>query len=171
MPVTIRKTVPDDSEWVRAFTKKFWGAEFLLIHRVLYYPHELPGFIAESETGEKLGLATWFFKEDSCELVTLSVEPKHQGVGTILLNAVIDEARQAGSRRLWMMTTNDNLSALRFYQKRGFRLAAFYRGVVDSARAVKRTIPILGEYDIPIHDELELEIRLEKIVDHPVPTE
>ena len=33
----------------------------------------------------------------------------------------------AGCRRVWLITTNDNLRALRFYQRRGFRLVASTR--------------------------------------------
>lgn len=164
MSVNLRRTTAADADWVRAFTKKFWGAEFFLIHRVLYYPHELPGWIAETEMGEKIGLGAWFIKKDACELVMLAVDPplQHQGIGTRLLNMVIAEATNADCRRLWLVTTNDQLSALRFYQRRDFRLVSLERGAMDKERAVKRTIPEVGEFGIPVHDELELEKILPK---------
>jgi len=80
-----------------------------------------------------------------------------QGAGTALLTAVEAAAAAAGCRRLWLITTNDNLDALRFYQRRGYRLAALYPGAVDEARRVKPTIPLVGNHGIPLHDELELE--------------
>jgi ribosomal protein S18 acetylase RimI-like enzyme len=57
------------------------------------------------------------------------------GVGRQLLDAVAASARAAGAARLLVMTTNDNLAALRFYQRRGFRLADLRPGAVDEARA------------------------------------
>jgi hypothetical protein len=59
-------------------------------------------------------------------------------------------------------TTNDNVDALRFYQRRGFRLAALRTRAVDELRRrLKPTIPAVGEHGIPIRDEIELEIELE----------
>jgi GNAT superfamily N-acetyltransferase len=80
-----------------------------------------------------------------------------QGVGTLLVESVQEAARAAGCRRFFLITTNDNLNALRFYQRRGFRLAALRPGAVDASRQIKPSIPLTGEYGIAIHDELELE--------------
>jgi hypothetical protein len=65
-----------------------------------------------------------------------------------------------GRGRLWLITSNDNLNAIRFYQRRGMRLTAVHRGAIDEARQIKPSIPLIGEHGIPIHDELELELRL-----------
>jgi hypothetical protein len=74
---------------------------------------------------------------------------------------VVAAARAAGRTRVWLITTNDNLDALRFYQRRGFTLAALHRGAVARSRRLKPTIPEVGAHGIPIRDELELERRLE----------
>ena len=68
-------------------------------------------------------------------------------------------ARQAaGCTRLWVITTNDNVNALRFYQRRGFCLVTVHRGAVDRSRAtLKPEIPAAGAYGIPLRDEIELE--------------
>jgi ribosomal protein S18 acetylase RimI-like enzyme len=56
------------------------------------------------------------------------------------------------------VTTNDNVDALRFYQRRGFRLAALRAGAVEDARArLKPEIPWTGADGIELRDELELE--------------
>jgi ribosomal protein S18 acetylase RimI-like enzyme len=79
------------------------------------------------------------------------------GVGTALLQ-LVEQAAQQGCGRLWLVTTNDNVDALRFYQRRGFRLAALRRGAVDDGRArLKPEIPTVGDYGIPLRDELELD--------------
>ena len=67
--------------------------------------------------------------------------------------------RPSGARRLWLITTNDNVDALRFYQRRGFRLVRVHAGAVDRSRAaLKPGIPEAGDHGIPLRDELELEM-------------
>jgi ribosomal protein S18 acetylase RimI-like enzyme len=77
-----------------------------------------------------------------------------------LLAAVAEEAVRRGARRLWLITRNDNLDALRFYQRRGMRLCAIHRDAIDQARLVKPSIPLVGNFGIAIRDELELDLRL-----------
>jgi hypothetical protein len=62
---------------------------------------------------------------------------------------------------MWLVTTNDNLEALRFYQRRGFVLSALRAGAVDEARReLKPMIGRVGNFGIPIRDEIELEARM-----------
>ena len=67
------------------------------------------------------------------------------------------EAGRLGASTLWLLTTNDNLDALRLYQRHGFRLAALHPGAIDAARRVKPQIPVVGRHGIPLRDELVLE--------------
>ncbi|WP_442967500.1 GNAT family N-acetyltransferase [Rhizobium sp. BR 362] len=83
-----------------------------------------------------------------------------QGVGTALIDALTDRLRRQGVSALWVMTTNDNLAALRFYQRRGFELRRLRPGAVDAARLLKPSIPKIAENGIPIRDELDLCLRL-----------
>jgi len=73
-------------------------------------------------------------------------------VGSELHAAAFAAASARGLRRVWLLTTNDNLDALRFYQRRGMRIANVHR-----ARALKPSIPTVGEHGIEVHDEIELE--------------
>ena len=93
---------------------------------------------------------------DSCEVLTLHVADQWRGVGSALLREVGRVAREAGCRRMWLITTNDNVDALRFYQRRGFHLAKLHAGGIVRGRKLKPEIPAIGEYGIPIHDELDL---------------
>jgi Acetyltransferase (GNAT) family len=68
--------------------------------------------------------------------------------------------REAGCRRVWLITTNDNLRALRFYQRRGFRLVAVHPDALARSRELKPSIPEIGLDGIPLRDELELELLL-----------
>ena len=157
----LRPTEERDREWVRALVAEHWGADFVVVHGAIYRPHELPGFVAEDAHGQPLGLATYTIRDRGCELVTLNSLRERSGVGTALLDAVAGAARGAGCVRLWLITTNDNVHALAFYQKRGMRLVAVHRGAVDRSRGLKPSIPLVGASGIPICDEIELELPLE----------
>jgi len=122
---------------------------------------DLPGFCAVGQNGRPLGLATYEIIGDECQLVTLHAFQPFAGIGTALVQAVRDVAADEGCRRLWLITTNDNLDALRFYQRRDFELVAVHRDLRDTARRLKPSIPLVGDYGIPIRDELELEIGLD----------
>ena len=86
---------------------------------------------------------------------------KTLGLATYHIEAVKRVAGDAGCHRLWLVTTNDNLPALGFYQKRGFRLVAVHPEAVEASRRLKPEIPRLGREGIPLRDELELEMTLD----------
>ncbi|GLZ08605.1 hypothetical protein Acsp03_60710 [Actinomadura sp. NBRC 104412] len=121
---------------------------------------EHPAFVAESEEGRLLGVLTYVPDETGrqCEILTLHTTEQWHGTGTALIEAMERWAAEHGIDRLWLITTNDNVDAVRFYQRRGFRLAALHRDAVTESRArLKPEIPLTGEYGIPIRDELELD--------------
>jgi GNAT superfamily N-acetyltransferase len=118
---------------------------------------DYPALIAE-EDGRLLGVLTYIVRGNECEVFTLHTAEQWRGAGTALIDEIERIAAQHGCTRLWLITTNDNLEALRFYQRRGFRLAELYPGAVVSSRAhLKPEIPELGEFGIPLRDEIELE--------------
>lgn len=155
----IRPLSPKDLSLVRQFILDRWGAEKVVVHGSEYYPHELPGFIAEQD-GTWIGLVTYQVSGESCEIVTLDSLVEGQGIGSTLIEAVKFQARAANCCRLWLVTTNDNLNALGFYQKRGFSLCALRPHAVDESRKIKPSIPLIGESGIPIRDEIELEMEI-----------
>ena len=111
-----------------------------------------------------LGVATYVIRGIECELLTLHAGMRFDGTGSALVAAVQEVARQSGCTRLWVVTTNDNVDALRFYQRRGFRLSHLRAGAVDESRAtLKPEIPRTGAHGIPLRDELELEMDLSDV--------
>ena len=114
----------------------------------------LPALIAIAENCR--GLATYRRLCPDTELVTLDADPTGVGTGAALIEALVAELRADACERLWLTTTSDKLSALRFYLRRGFRLIQVRLGAVDDARRLKPSIPTVGEYGIPMHDELDL---------------
>jgi GNAT superfamily N-acetyltransferase len=138
------------------------GAASVARRNQLLDPLDHPALLAEDEQdGRLLGVLTYVVDRDQCEVLTLHAVQQWRGVGTALLQLVEQLAAAQGCRRLWLITTNDNVDALRFYQRRGFRLAALHRGAVDDCRArLKPEIPTVGDYGIPLRDELELDKQL-----------
>lgn len=119
---------------------------------------EQPAVLAWSGD-ELVGAGTYVVRGPACELLTLHASRRFAGTGSALVAAVRELARQAGCSVLWVVTTNDNVDALRFYQRRGFRLARLRPGAVDeSRRTLKPEIPETGAYGVRLRDEIELEL-------------
>ncbi len=125
----------------------------------VWTPAELPGF-AVFEDDACVGLVTYEIDGEACEIVTIDALREGEGIGTVLLEAVSDAAREAGCDRIRLLTTNNNLRALAFYQKRGFRLVALRPGAIDEQRKLKLVIPEVDSAGLPIRDELHLELPL-----------
>jgi len=157
--ITLRRLIKDDLPRLRQVWKDNWGDEFIVAHGVIYHPDPLDGFIA-FDGHEWVGEITYDFSENGCEIVTLDSVREGQGLGTKLINGVVDEARKKNCRRVFLITTNDNLNALGFYQKRGFEMVRINRGAVNESRKIKPSIPMIGMNNIPLRDEIELEILL-----------
>lgn len=149
--INVTPLTPNDRSWMAARTEKLWGGRVVISRGVAHRVAELLGFIARI-ADRRVGVATYRLTEDECELVTIDAVERYVGVGTALLSAV--EA-VAGDRRLWLITTNDNVDAMRFYQRRGYVLAAVYPNAIEASRRLKPQIPRIGNYGIPIRDELE----------------
>ena len=120
---------------------------------------KLDGFLAE-RAGTKVGYSLMRIENDELEVVALEALTRRQGIGTALLAAAADEARKARCARAWLITTNDNLDAVRFYQRRGWDLVALHRDAVTAGRHLKPEIPEVGDYGLPIRHELEFELLL-----------
>lgn len=158
LDICIRPVDSDDGDWVAKFIVERWGAEFVVAHNEVFHCRDLPGFVA-IDGEEKVGLVTYKIAGGDCEIVSLDSLRPCAGIGTGLVDAVKAAAIESGCRRLWLVTTNDNMNALRFYQKRGFTLVKVNRNTLEFARKLK-PIPLIGNDDIPIRDEIELEMML-----------
>lgn len=145
--------------WVTDCLRKHWSEPMVVSRGKVHQADELPGFIA-LWNGKPSGLVTYSISENQCEIVTLNSEVEEKGIGTALIEAVKATARAAECNRLWVITTNDNIEAIRFYQKRGFELAVVHRNAIEHSRKLKQSIPLIGNHGIPIRDEVEFEIIL-----------
>jgi ribosomal protein S18 acetylase RimI-like enzyme len=151
----VRALRDDERAWAARVVAQRWGGVVIGGGRE-HRPAELPALVAEAD-GERAGLATYLIEDSECELVTLDALTVGGGIGGALVDAVADAARAAGCARLHVVTTNDNLPALRLYQRHGFVLAAVRLDEIAVSRRRKPGVPATGYAGIPIRDELELE--------------
>ena len=112
------------------------------------------------EGNEIIGLITYRITDNEMEILSLDSLRENKGIGTALLNKAIFKAVELGCAKITLITTNDNLSALRFYQKRGFDMCRLYCNAIEQSRKIKPEIPLVGENGIHIKHEIELEMIL-----------
>jgi hypothetical protein len=124
------------------------------VHREVINAAKLPALIVAAEDRQGLATYRWFGRD--AELVTLDADPTGIGTGSALMAALVARLQADGCERLWLTTTNDKVSALRFYLRRDFRIIHIRLGAVEETRKLKPSIPEVGEYGIPICDELNL---------------
>ena len=155
----IRPINKEDASWINGLLKEWWAGPDIVSCGEIHHADKLPGFIAVQD-GKPSGLITYNVNGDQCQIVTMNSLNEGKGIGTVLVNAVRNIAQEAGCKRVWLITTNDNTAALRFWQKRGFSLVAVYRNAVVKSRELKPEIPLVGNDGIPLLDEIELEMVL-----------
>ena len=155
--IIVRPALKSDVAWMRTVWQERWGADHVVVHGEVFHITDLLGLVALRDE-IPTGLVTLNKLKDECEVVTLDALEPGKGIGSCLLAAAVRWAQEQGCIRIKLTTTNDNMHALRFYQKKGFCLHALHRGAVDAARKNKPEIPLVGINGIPIHDEIELDM-------------
>lgn len=169
--ITIREMNLDDMIWVRNVFINYWGAPVVVSYGKLHNCDKLQGLVAlrspsidGSDTQElherRCGLLTYLIENGECEIVTLNSFQEKSGIGALLIKSVIEKALTAHCRRIWLVTTNDNMHAIEFYHKRDFALIQIRKNIMPEYRKLKPEIPIIGENGIPITDELVFEMPL-----------
>jgi len=160
MTIEIREIQPQDREWVRSFLMAQAGYLRAVSRGVLHQLDELPGWIGLRD-GVAAAVLTYHLANGEIEVVSLFSAQRGLGLGARLLAAARETARELGCRRLWLITTNDNLPAIQFYERRGMKLVAVHRNALAESRKLKPEIPLTGLGGIPIDDEIEFEFALE----------
>jgi GNAT superfamily N-acetyltransferase len=160
--VLVRPLGEEDREWKRGALIDAWGSTAVARHGVLVDAGTLPGLVAVVD-GVRVGLLLYSYGAggDGVEVVSLQAERPGAGVGRALMDAVRDRARQLGAGRIWLVTTNDNTRAIRFYQQWGMDLAGLRHDGVAASRRVKPEIPTIGHDGIPLRHELEFTLALD----------
>lgn len=149
----------DDPSALAAFLRRRWHADYIVSRGRILRAEVLKAFAA-MDGSELAGMLTYHIESDQCEIVTLDALRENTGAGSALIAHAARFAKEQGCARLWLITTNDNAHAIRFYQKRGMDMVAVHRHAMDEARRLKPEIPPLGNDGIPMRHEVEFELLL-----------
>ncbi|MFJ8412938.1 GNAT family N-acetyltransferase [Bacillus paramycoides] len=154
--VQIQKITPEMKEIIQDFMCENWGSSMMVSRGRAHQLEKLPSFIA-LKNDRIVGIITCEVIENMCEIVSLDSFEEGKGIGTKLVDCVLQIARENGCKKVWLITTNDNMNALRFYQKRNFMMTNLYIDAVKEARKIKKEIPFIGYDNIAISHEIQLE--------------
>jgi len=172
--IHVRRARPIDGPSIDAMFAATWGEPRVAARGRLYDLRALPALVATRavvagsardsggthEAGgsseEIIGVLTYEIDGDAIEIVSIEAVPPRQGTGTALLAGAADLGKAEGLARLLLVTTNDNIDALRFYQRRGLHILEVRPDGVARSREVKPSIPLIGSYGIPMRDEIVL---------------
>jgi ribosomal protein S18 acetylase RimI-like enzyme len=155
----VRYSTKDDRDWIIEVLLENWASNIIVTRGMTYEADKLPGIIVEI-IGIRVGLLTYKIKNSELEIITMNAIEKGKGIGSALLNEAEKVARKNGCKRIWLITTNDNIDALGFYQRREFEIVSIHRYAIEESRKLKPQLPSVGKYGIPIRDEIELELIL-----------
>lgn len=133
-----------------------WGDDEMVVSSGTYQLSELPGFVAYDES-EIIGVITYIIRNDQIEIISLDSFRENVGIGSQLLKKLEEISEEKDITNISVITRNDNLNALKFYQKRGYNITKVIPNAVEKARKQKPSIPLFAENGIPIRDEIVLE--------------
>jgi N-acetylglutamate synthase-like GNAT family acetyltransferase len=157
---TIKTASKTDFEWIKELYARTWSGDICVSRgKVQKVDDFTGGFVAETG-GQKTGFITYIVTGPEVEITGIVSLKEKSGIGTVMVKAVIDLAKKQKLQKVCLVTTNDNLNGIGFWQKRGFKLVKVYPGSMEFVRKIKPAVPIIGENGIPLRDELELEMIL-----------
>jgi len=152
----IQKTKEDNK--VVSDIIKNWGSNILVTRGKCYTAENLDGILAYNKK-EIIGLGLYYIKGNECEIVLLETFIQNKGIGTKIIEKIKETAKAKNCKRIWLITTNSNINALKFYQKRGFHFSNIYINAMEESRKIKPEIP-KEENGIEIRDEIEFEMEI-----------
>jgi len=152
----MKSTKDIDKTILQHFFKEHWGSPQMVISSGIFQCDELDGYVMLDEGNRIVGLITYIMKDAECEIISIDSMIENKGIGTTLMNQVEQLAAENHCKLMKLVTTNDNMQALAFYQKRGFHLTKLLVNAVAKAREIKPEIPLVANNGIPIRDEIVL---------------
>lgn len=155
MQIIAKRMIAADT--VKSFFVEHWETTHVVFSIGKFHYAELEGFAVMDENDEITGMGTYKILDQECEIISLNSEHEKQGVGSSLLYVIENIAKEKNCHSIKAITTNDNLQALKFFQKRGYVISDIVRNAVEESRKTKPEIPFYSKDGIPIRDEIILE--------------
>jgi len=157
---TIKTAAKADFEWIKELYRQYWSGDICVSRgKVQKVDDFTGGFVAETG-GQNTGFVTYTITGPEMEITGIVSLKEKSGTGSALVKAVIELAKKQQINKVCLVTTNDNLNGIGFWQKRGFKFVKVYPCSMEYVRKIKPAVPLIGENGIPLRDELELEMIL-----------
>ena len=144
---------------INAFILEHWFSTDIIIRGAIIDMTKVDGIVVY-ENNKIIGLLTYIIYKNICEITSLNSLFEGRKIGTTLINKLLSIAKEFNCSKVIVVTTNDNINALRFYQKRGFDMVHLYHNALDTSRKMKPSIPLIGDNGIPLKHEIELEMMI-----------
>lgn len=158
--IEIRKISSLDQNWIKELFQKEWFSDKVISQGRIYQYKNLQGFIAVYQN-KRVGLITYTIKNEKIlEIISINSLKKNIGIGTEFVNHITKFAKSRQIDKIEVVTTNDNLKALKFYQKCGFKIMTVNVNIMREYRKIKPEIPLKAENGILIRDEFILQKKL-----------
>ena len=148
---------PVDQDYICRHLGELWGWPVITPVTTYLEDADLHGLVWRDEWGDVQGLVVWHIDGETAEIVSVDAYQQGRHIGGRLLDGAETELRKRGVRTVTIGTTNDNLRAVSFYVRRGYRLVKVELDGMNRVRAVKPEVPALGQDGIPLRDMLLLE--------------
>jgi len=151
---TVQQASCDDVEVLEELVKLFWGDPIQLMFNQTFRVAQEPAITAKKD-GNIIGFISYNdFRKNAVLIMALGILPGFQGcgIGRTLVEQVENYAKSQGKQQLLVVTSNDNLPALAFYQRHGFQLFEVAPNVIAEKLGGQKP----GFARIPIRDELRL---------------
>jgi len=146
---------------VQPLVNDAWDAPLIVVNGKLWDTRKLPGIAALTDNGDVAGYLLYAMHDGECEIMVLESLHENIGIGTRLIERIKVIAKEHNIKKVVVMTTNDNLRAFRFYQRRGFTLRALRPNTLALSRRLKPEIPQKSADGIPLRDEIEFEMNID----------
>ena len=148
---------------IDTFIKQHWYTTTMIIRGKEIDMTKTEGFYF-NDGEDIICLITYIVYDNILEITSLDSLHENQGIGSKLVEAVIHEAKERKLEKIVLITTNDNINAIKFYQKRGFDMVRLFHDALEVSRKLKPEIPLIGENSIPLRHEIEFELYINPLM-------
>jgi len=156
--IIVRPANESDQEKINKIISESWGST-IIVSTQKFDASKLPTLIVEDE-GKLSGVCVYNISGGRLEIVAIKTLIHGKGYGKALISDCKRLAKEKALTSIFLITTNDNLDAMGFYQKQGLRMVKIYPDEMDEVRKIKPEIPLIGENGIPLKDEIEFEYKI-----------
>ncbi|MDO5556520.1 MAG: GNAT family N-acetyltransferase, partial [Clostridia bacterium] len=119
-----------------------WESTNIIVRGKIIDGTKLEGFVVLNNGNNIIGLITYLiYDNNEMEIISLNSNIEGIGIGKKLIDKVKEIAIKKDCKLIKLVTTNDNVEALKFYQKRGFVISNIYINAMEKSRKLKPEIP------------------------------